>query len=65
MTPSFARSASRAVAPTASGLAVAYARVALIDDVLTITELGRFEDGAAALAKLVASFLEPRDDDPG
>ena len=32
------------------GLSVAYARVALVDDVLTITELGRFEDGAAALA---------------
>jgi GNAT superfamily N-acetyltransferase len=46
------------------GLAVAYARVALIDDVLTITELGRFEDGAEALARLIASLLEPRDDDP-
>lgn len=45
------------------GLAVAYARASIIDDVLTITELGRFEDGAGALAKLVASLLEPRDED--
>ena len=43
---------------------MAYARVALVDDVLTITELGRFEDGAEALAKLIASLLEPRQDDP-
>jgi predicted N-acetyltransferase YhbS len=46
------------------GLAVAYARATLLSEGLTITELGRFEDGAAALAKLVASFLEPRSDDP-
>ena len=46
------------------GLAVAYARAALRPDGLTVTELGRFEDGGAALAKLVASFLEPREDDP-
>lgn len=45
------------------GLAVAYARAALVEDVLTITELGRFEDGAEALAKLVESLLEPRPDD--
>jgi hypothetical protein len=45
------------------GLTVAYARAAIIDDVLSITELGRFEDGAGALAKLVASLLEPRQDD--
>jgi GNAT superfamily N-acetyltransferase len=46
------------------GLTVAYARAAIIDDVLAITELGRFEDGADALAKLIASLLESRDDDP-
>jgi predicted N-acetyltransferase YhbS len=46
------------------GLTVAYARASIIDDVLTITEFGRFEDGAGALAKLVASLLEPRSEDP-
>jgi len=46
------------------GLAVAYARASIVDDVFTITEFGRFEDGADALAKLVASLLEPREEDP-
>lgn len=46
------------------GLTVAYARAAIVDDVLTITEFGRFEDGASALAKLIRSLLEPREDDP-
>jgi GNAT superfamily N-acetyltransferase len=46
------------------GLAVAYARAAMLDEVLTVTEMGRFEDGASALAKLVRSLLEPRGDDP-
>ena len=46
------------------GLAVAYARAAVLDEVLTVTEMGRFEDGAGALAKLVRSLLEPREDDP-
>jgi hypothetical protein len=46
------------------GLAVAYARAAVIDEVLTVTEMGRFEDGAGALAKLVRSLLEPREGDP-
>jgi GNAT superfamily N-acetyltransferase len=46
------------------GLTVAYARVAIVDDILTITEFGRFEDGAGALAKLVASLLEPLVQDP-
>jgi len=46
------------------GLTVAYARVSIVEDVLTITEFGRFEDGAGALAKLVASLLEPREEDP-
>jgi len=45
------------------GLTVAYARAAIVDDVLSITELGRFEDGADALAKLIASLLEPREED--
>jgi predicted N-acetyltransferase YhbS len=46
------------------GLAVAYARVTLLDEGLAITELGRFEDGASALAKLVAGVLGPRGSDP-
>ncbi len=45
------------------GLTVAYARASIVDDVLTITELGRFEDGAGALARLIATLLTPRDDD--
>lgn len=45
------------------GLAVAYARATLLDEGLTVTEVGRFEDGAGALAQLVASLLAPRDDD--
>lgn len=46
------------------GLTVAYARASIVDDVLTITELGRFEDGADALARLIASLLTPREEDP-
>ncbi|MEM9174472.1 MAG: GNAT family N-acetyltransferase [Myxococcota bacterium] len=46
------------------GLTVAYARASIVDDVLTITELGRFEDGADALARLIGHLLSPRDDDP-
>ncbi len=45
------------------GLIVAYVRASIIEDVLTVTELGRFEDGASALAILVSSLLEPRDED--
>jgi GNAT superfamily N-acetyltransferase len=45
------------------GLAVAYARATLLEDGLTITELGRFEDGAAALASLIAGVLQPREGD--
>jgi predicted N-acetyltransferase YhbS len=45
------------------GLAVAYARAALLEEGLTITELGRFEDGAAALAALIAGMLRPRERD--
>jgi GNAT superfamily N-acetyltransferase len=46
------------------GLAVAYLRAAIVEDVLTVTELGRFEDGADALARLVVTLLEPREPDP-
>jgi len=46
------------------GLSVAYARAAVIDDVLTVTEIGRFEDGSDALARLIASLFEPRESDP-
>lgn len=46
------------------GLTVAYARASIVEDVLSITELGRFEDGADALARLIASLLEPRAEDP-
>lgn len=46
------------------GLVVAYARAAILDDVLTATEIGRFEDGADALARLIAHLLEPRAEDP-
>ena len=46
------------------GVTVAYARAAIVDDVLTVTELGRFEDGHEALARLVASLLTPRAEDP-
>ena len=46
------------------GLTVAYARASLVDDVLMVTELGRFEDGADALARLIGTMLSPRDKDP-
>ncbi len=46
------------------GLAVAYARAVLLDEGLTVTELGRFEDGSQALARLLAQMLEARPDDP-
>ncbi len=46
------------------GLAVAYARASIVEDVLTITELGRFEDGGGALARLIGSLLEPLENDP-
>jgi GNAT superfamily N-acetyltransferase len=45
------------------GVVVAYARVAIVDDVLTVTELGRFEDGSAALARLIAKLLVPHEGD--
>jgi len=45
------------------GLAVAYARATLLDEGLTITEVGRFEDGAGALAQLVGRLLTPHDGD--
>ncbi|MCP4037441.1 MAG: GNAT family N-acetyltransferase [bacterium] len=46
-----------------SGATVAYARCTLLGGVLTITELGRLEDGAAALASLIAYILEEREHD--
>ncbi len=46
------------------GLAVAYARASLRGEGLTVTEFGRFEDGAAALARLISRLLEPRAEDP-
>jgi len=45
------------------GLAVAYARASILDDVLTATEIGRFEDGADGLAKLIAHLLTARPED--
>ncbi len=56
--------ALEAIPGTLIGLAVAYARAAILDDVLTATEIGRFEDGADGLAKLIAHLLEPRGEDP-
>ena len=46
------------------GLTVAYARASIVDDALMITELGRFEDGADALSRLIGSLLVPRAEDP-
>jgi len=46
------------------GLPVAYVRASIVEDVLTITKLGRFEDGAGALAELISSLLVPREPDP-
>lgn len=46
------------------GLAVAYVRASILDDVLTASELGRFEDGADALSLLIAHLLEARAEDP-
>ncbi len=43
---------------------IAYARATLLDEVLTVTELGRLDDGAEALAWLLESLLVPREDDP-
>lgn len=45
------------------GLAVAYARAMLLDEGLTITEMGRFEDGSGALARLIGHMLTPHDGD--
>lgn len=44
-------------------LVMAYARCTLLDGVLTITELGRVEEGASALASLVADVLSEREND--
>ena len=45
------------------GATVAYGRSTLIGGILTITELGRLEEASVALAQLIASVLDPRDDD--
>ncbi|MDP6979537.1 MAG: GNAT family N-acetyltransferase [Myxococcota bacterium] len=45
------------------GVTVAYARCTLLGGVLAITELGRVEEGASALASLVADVLAERDND--
>lgn len=46
------------------GRVVAYVRATMLNEVFTITELGRLEDGADALAALVARLLVPREADP-
>jgi len=46
------------------GRVVAYVRATLLNTVFTVTELGRLEDGADALAALVSHLLIPRDADP-
>ena len=46
-----------------AGATVAYARCALIGGVLTLTEVGRLEEAAVALAQLISSVLEPREPD--
>ncbi len=45
------------------GATVAYARCTLLGGVLTISELGRIEEGASALASLVADVLCEREND--
>lgn len=45
------------------GAAVAYARCTLMGGVLTITELGRLEDSASALAQLIFNLLKAREND--
>jgi hypothetical protein len=46
------------------GRVVAYVRATMLNEVFTITELGRLEDGADGLAALVARLLVPREADP-
>ncbi|MCH7600262.1 MAG: GNAT family N-acetyltransferase [Myxococcales bacterium] len=46
-----------------NGAVVAYARCTLLGGVLTLTELGRLEDASVALALLVSSILEEREQD--
>lgn len=45
------------------GATVAYVRCALLNGILTLTEVGRREDAAVALALLIRHSLEERDDD--
>jgi predicted N-acetyltransferase YhbS len=46
------------------GAAVAYARAVVLHSFLVVSELGRTDAGADALAALVARMLEPREEDP-
>lgn len=46
------------------GALVAYARAVVLSSFLAVSELGRGEDGAGALAALVDRILTPRADDP-
>jgi GNAT superfamily N-acetyltransferase len=46
------------------GRPVAYARATLLYEVFIVSELGRLEDAADALAELLLRFLLPREDDP-
>ncbi|MCP4039994.1 MAG: GNAT family N-acetyltransferase [bacterium] len=46
-----------------AGETVAYARCTLLGGVLTVTELGRLEDAALALALLIARILDDREQD--
>jgi GNAT superfamily N-acetyltransferase len=45
------------------GSIVAYARATLLNEVFTVTELARLEEGAGALAAVMGALLTPRDDD--
>jgi GNAT superfamily N-acetyltransferase len=45
------------------GATVAYVRAALLNGILTLTELGRREDSAVALAELIRHTLEEREND--
>jgi len=46
------------------GRVVAYARATLLEGVFTVTELGRLDDGADALAAVLTRLLRPREADP-
>ncbi len=46
------------------GELLAYLRATRLNEVLMVTELGRLDQGAAALAALLVDLLQPRYDDP-